>query len=109
MPLYVNQPLLGRTLGAPPEPQAIQDEQYLRASRHQQDLVNLWWNPWKEQGLASILAYDHLKENKRYASLEAEPALSSEFSTGGLVRETKKSRSTYSGWYSWGRRTRWSC
>ena len=49
-----------RTLGAPLEPQAVQDKQYLKASRHRQDLVDLWWKPWKEQRFASILAYDNL-------------------------------------------------
>ena len=73
MPLTVSQLLLGRTLGAPLEPQAVRDEQYLGASRHQQDLVNLWWKPWKEQGFDKILAYDHLKESKRHANLKAGP------------------------------------
>ena len=35
--------------------------------------MDLWWKPWKEQGVISILAYDHLKETKRHANLEAEP------------------------------------
>ena len=40
-----------RNLGAPLEPQAVQDAQYPGASRHQQDLVNLWWNPWRSRDL----------------------------------------------------------
>ena len=57
-----------RTLGAPLEPQAVQDDQYLGSSRHQQDLVNLWWKAWKEQRFTGILAYDHLDEIKRHTN-----------------------------------------
>ena len=55
------------------EPQAIQDDQFLRSDRHQQDLVNLWWKPWNEQGFTSMLACVHLEETKRNTDREAEP------------------------------------
>ena len=41
VPLTENQLLRGRTARAPLQHQVVQDEQYLGASRHQQDLVNL--------------------------------------------------------------------
>ena len=70
MPLTVNQLLLGRTSETPLQPQAVQEEQYIGAGRYQQDLLNMWWKLWKEQGLASLLPYGHLKEAKRHANLE---------------------------------------
>ena len=73
MSLAVKHLLIGRTVGAPLEPPAVQDEQCLGASRHRQDLVNPWWKPWKEQRFTSILAYDHLEETKGHTNLEAEP------------------------------------
>ena len=60
-------------MGAPLGPQAVQDEQYLGASRHQHDLMDLWWRPWKKQGSFRILAYVHLKETGKHANLETEP------------------------------------
>ena len=62
-----------RTSGAPLEPQAVQDNQYLGPNRHQQDRVNLWWKPWSEQRFISRLAKDHLDETKRHTSRKAEP------------------------------------
>ena len=67
--LTVNQ-LLGRTSGATLEPQAVEDGQYFGASRYQQDLLNLWWKLWKEQGFASLPPYSHLKEANRHANLK---------------------------------------
>ena len=67
VPLTVNQLLLGRTSGTPLQPQAVQEEQYFGVGRYQQDM---WWTLWKEQGLASLLPYGHLKEAKRHANLE---------------------------------------
>ena len=34
--------------------------------------MNLWWNPWKEQGPNKTLAYDHPKETKRHTNLKDE-------------------------------------
>ena len=73
MSLAAKHLLLGRTLVEPLEPQADQDEQYLGASRHRQDILNLWWKPWRDQGFDDILAYDHLRKSKSHANLEAEP------------------------------------
>ena len=83
VPLTVNQLLSGNTAGAPLELQAVLDEQYFGAGRHrqvlthceasiyQQDLLNLWWKMWKEQGFASLSPYGHLLEAQRLASFEA--------------------------------------
>ena len=47
-----------------------QDLLYFGASRYQQDLLNLWWKLWKEQGFASLPPYSHLTEAKRLDSFE---------------------------------------
>ena len=40
------------------------------ANSYQQDLLNLWWNLWKEQGFASLPPYGHLTEAKRHTGLK---------------------------------------
>ena len=83
VPLTVNQLLSGNTAGAPLEPQSVLDEQYFGAGRYRQvlmhfqasiylqDLLNLWWKLWKEQGFAGLLPNAHLMEAQRLASFEA--------------------------------------
>ena len=83
VPLTMNQVLSGNTAGAPLEPQAVLDERYFGAGRHrqvlthcgasiyQQDLLNLWWKMWMEQGFAGLSPYGHLMEAQRLASFEA--------------------------------------
>ena len=66
--------LQGRHTGALVQPQVIPNEQYLGASIHQQDLVDLWWKPWKKKVSCSIQACVHLKEIERHADHEAEPS-----------------------------------
>ena len=52
---------------------AIPDKRYLGASSHQQDLVDLRWEPWKKQGPCSTPAPVHLKESQIRTDQEAEP------------------------------------
>ena len=35
-----------------------------------QDLLNLWWKLWKEEGFASLPPYGHLTEAKKRTGLE---------------------------------------
>ena len=51
-------------------PHAVQGVELVIASSYQQDLLNLWWKPWKEQGFASLPPYGHLTEAKRHAGLK---------------------------------------
>ena len=44
---------------------------HFEANIYQQDLLNLWWKLWKEQGFAGLSPYGHLMEAKRLASFEA--------------------------------------
>ena len=52
------------------EPQAVQEELYLGASRNQQDLLNLWWKSWKEQGFTSLPPYSRRSDAKSHAVLK---------------------------------------
>ena len=69
VPFTVNQLLTGLTLGASRVPHAVQGVEFVIASRYQQDLLNMWWKLWKEQGFASLPPYGHLTEAKRHAGL----------------------------------------
>ena len=105
MPFTLNQLQSGRTSGAPLDPHAVQDVQFLVASSYQQDLLNLWWTLWKEQGFASLPPYGHLTkrhtglkvgdvclfnhDNKVCGTYRLCRVLSTTISTGGLARKVK--------------------
>ena len=72
VPLTEDQLLQGRNTRGLLQPQVGQDTQSLGTSRHQQDLVSLWWNQWKEQGFDEKLVYNYQKETQRHANLKEE-------------------------------------
>ena len=71
VPLTVNQLLLGRTSTSPPcEGEVMGEEGDFRASSGYVDnLLNTWWSLWKQQGFASLLPYNRLKDERRHKNL----------------------------------------
>ena len=70
VPFTMNQLMSERTSGVLLEPRAVQDIQFFVTSSYQQDLLNLWWKLWKEEGFASLPLYGHLMEAKKQTGLE---------------------------------------
>ena len=71
VPLTVNQLILGRTSTSPPcQDEEMGEEGEFRASSGFIDnLLNTWWSLWKQQGFASLLPYNRLKDEKRHKNL----------------------------------------
>ena len=71
VPLTVNQLLLGRTSTSPLcEGKVMGKEGEFRAgSGYVDNLFNTWWSLWKQQGLASLLPYNKLKDERRHKNL----------------------------------------
>ena len=72
VPLTVNQLLLGRTSTSPLcEGKVMGKEGEFRAgSGYVDNLFNTWWSLWKQQGLASLLPYNKLKDERRHKNLQ---------------------------------------
>ena len=71
VPLTVNQLLLGRTSTSPLcEGEVMGEEGEFRASSgYVNNLLNTWWSLWKQQGFASLLPYNKLKDERRHKNL----------------------------------------
>ena len=72
VPLTVNQLLLGRTSTSPPCDDAEMGEEgdFRASSDHVDNLLNTWWALWKQQGFASLLPYNRLKDERRHKNLK---------------------------------------
>ena len=68
VPLTVNQLLLGRTSTSPPSEGVVMGEEgdYMASSSHIDNLLNAWWSLWRQQGFASLLPYNKLKDQCRH-------------------------------------------
>ena len=68
VPITVNQLLLGHTSTVRTE---VEDPGNFRAcSAYGDELLNQWWNQWKQVGFASMLPYPEIKHAKRHQNLQ---------------------------------------
>ena len=45
-------------------------EDYGWTTRYQEELLDVWWQIWKEQGFPHLLPYHHHKQAKRHSNLK---------------------------------------
>ena len=57
VPIMVNQLLLGRTSTSTPVVMMGVEEDFMTASRFQEELLRAWWNLWREQAFLHLLPY----------------------------------------------------
>ena len=71
VPLTVNQLLLGRTSTTSMEARELGEEnEYKVSSKHVDHLLDTWWSLWRQQGFASLLPYNKIKDGKRHTNLQ---------------------------------------
>ena len=73
VPLTVNQLLLGRTSTSPlceqEEGEMPDERDFMASSGFVNNVLNTWWSLWKQQGFASLLPYNKLKDGLRHKNL----------------------------------------
>ena len=70
VPITVNQLLLGRTSSSPPPDHVMPGENYHASSEYLQNLTQMWWKLWMEQGFPTLLPYYKYKDSKRHQNLQ---------------------------------------
>merc|ERR1711888_107913 len=68
VPITVNQLLLGRTSSSPPPDDVILGENFRASNEYLENLTQMWWKLWTEQGFPTLLPYYKYMDSKRHQS-----------------------------------------
>merc|ERR1711942_110857 len=87
VPITVNQLLLGRTSSLPPPDDVNLGENYCASNEYLENLTQMWWKLWMEQGFPTLLPYYKYKDSKRHQNLQVNDVC--------LIKYKTKVTSTY--------------
>ena len=87
MPITVNQLLLGCTSSSPPPDDVNLGENYHASNEYLENLTQMWWELWMEQGFPTLLSYYKYKDSKRHQNLQVNDVC--------LIKYETKVTSTY--------------